>query len=554
MPPVRSEAELAAVARALAGPGAAHCRAERRTLESVPRASPDLVAAVRRLIEAGEDPLGEAFTRLRSPAARRAQGAVYTPAPIVASMLAWAAEQGTPTRVMDPGAGSGRFILAAAKRFPTAALVAVDVDPLAVLMLRANAAVLDLTRRLTLHCRDYRELALPRASGPTLFIGNPPYVRHHDIAPQGKRWLAETAAALGFKASALAGLHIHFFLKTRQLAREGDYGAFITSAEWLDVNYGSLLRSMLANGLGGTALHVLAPESMPFADTATTGAITCFRVSHRPATITVRAVASMKTLRSLGQGRAVSWSELAAAPRWSTFIHPRRPIPSGYIELGELCRVHRGQVTGGNGVWIEGAYPGDLPGSVLFPAVTRARELLSAGEALEASEHLRRVIDLPADLDALRPGDRSSVDRFLAWARRQGAHESYIASHRRAWWSVSLRAPAPILCTYMARRPPAFVLNRARARHLNIAHGLYPRHPLGTADLLALVRYLSSNVRTDAGRTYAGGLTKFEPRELERIPIPPLGTIHDIAAEMDSGAAHGGRRGRARHLPATETG
>ena len=29
-----------------------------------------------------------------------------------------------------------------------------------------------------------------------------------------------------------------------------------------------------------------------------------------------------------------------------------------------------------------------------------------------------------------------------------------------------------------------------------------------------------------AGRTYAGGLTKFEPKELERIPIPELERLH----------------------------
>jgi adenine-specific DNA-methyltransferase len=40
---------------------------------------------------------------------------------------------------------------------------------------------------------------------------------------------------------------------------------------------------------------------------------------------------------------------------------------------------------------------------------------------------------------------------------------------------VRLRPPAPILATYMARRPPAFVHNLAGARHVNIDHGLYPR-------------------------------------------------------------------------------
>ena len=65
-------------------------------------------------------------------------------------------------------------------------------------------------------------------------------------------------------------------MRTYQLCRDGDYGAFITSSEWLaDVNYGAVMRKLLVNGLGGEALHVIAPATMPFAETATTGATTC---------------------------------------------------------------------------------------------------------------------------------------------------------------------------------------------------------------------------------------------------------------------------------------
>jgi adenine-specific DNA-methyltransferase len=72
----------------------------------------------------------------------------------------------------------------------------------------------------------------------------------------------------------------------------------------------------------------------------------------------------------------------------------------------------------------------------------------------------------------------------------------------------------------MARRPPAFVRNLAGARHVNIAHGLYPREPLPPAALDGLAAYLCRSVTPGQGRTYAGGLTKFEPREMERLPVP----------------------------------
>jgi hypothetical protein len=71
----------------------------------------------------------------------------------------------------------------------------------------------------------------------------------------------------------------------------------------------------------------------------------------------------------------------------------------------------------------------------------------------------------------------------------------------------------------MARRRPAFVRNRARAHLLNIAHGIYPREELSEDRLMKLVTALRQGVTREQGRTYSGGLTKFEPREIERIPI-----------------------------------
>jgi adenine-specific DNA-methyltransferase len=517
---IATERELAALAAALIGKArlTAH---ERRLVPRSMKFPTRKLAGIRGLIRAGDDPLGEFFSRIRSPEARRAQGATYTPKAIVDAMIAWAADETTPPqRIVDAGAGSGRFLMVAAKAFPAAELIAVEIDPLASLLVRANAAVLGFSRRLTIELVDYRALTLPAIDGPTLFIGNPPYVRHHDITPKWKAWFGDAARSFGITASGLAGLHVHFFVKTRQLAQPGDYGAFITAAEWLDVNYGSVLRRMLADGLGGAALHVIDPKAMPFSGTFSTGAITCFRVGRRPDQFTVRTVASLDKLAPLSAGRGIDWSEIEAAPRWSILLRKRPRIRHGEIELGELFRVHRGQVTGCNAVWIAGEEAAELPGRFLFPAITKARELLAAGDSLDSAARLRKVIDLPVDLDQLTAAEREAVDDFLTWARRAKADRSFIATHRRAWWSVGLRHPAPILCTYMARRAPAFVRNRAAARHLNIAHGLYPVQPLSDAALDAIARHLDKTVCMSAGRVYAGGLVKFEPGEVARLRIP----------------------------------
>jgi hypothetical protein len=174
-------------------------------------------------------------------------------------------------------------------------------------MLRANAMVLGIAKRLKVIVSDYRDVTLPEIEGTTLFIGNPPYVRHHDMEDHWKAWFSETAGEFGVKASTLAGLHIHFFVQTLKLACPGDAGVFVTSAEWLDVNYGRTLRHLLAERLGGVALHVLEPTVEAFPGTATTAAITCFKVGAKPASLCVRTVKRMADLNDLTHGHPVAW-------------------------------------------------------------------------------------------------------------------------------------------------------------------------------------------------------------------------------------------------------
>jgi len=91
--------------------------AEERLTSRLPTLHPDLVDQIRKQIQRGQDPLGELLTSLRPARERRHQGATYTPANIVLSMLSAIAPRSSFARVVDPGAGSARFLLAAGADF-----------------------------------------------------------------------------------------------------------------------------------------------------------------------------------------------------------------------------------------------------------------------------------------------------------------------------------------------------------------------------------------------------------------------------------------------------
>lgn len=99
-------------------------------------------------------------------------------------MVEWLLRQGV-DRMVDAGCGSGRFSAAALRMDPDIELVAVDIDPLATLLARAALSVLK-ARRASVLQAVYMSLcraALAPAGATLGFIGNPPYVRHHQLRP-----------------------------------------------------------------------------------------------------------------------------------------------------------------------------------------------------------------------------------------------------------------------------------------------------------------------------------------------------------------------------------
>lgn len=483
----------------------------------------DLIADIKNRICSREDPLGESWCYIKGPAERRPLGQTFSPRKIISEMIEWGRRQNkTIARIVDPGAGSGRYTIAGLKAFPEACAVAVEKDPTMALILRANLAINGVADRTEVIVGDFREIHLPKINGATFFVGNPPYVRHHVIEANWKEWYTRMLARFGHKGSQLAGLHLHFFLKTLELSSPGDIGCYVTSAEWMDVNYGLALRSLLTNGLGGKEVFWLDPKIQVFEDAFVSAVVTGFTPRVHRKNLTFKSITDVSDLGSLSGRCVVKQSRASIEPKWSIFV---RKGPSerreGFIELGDLFRVSRGQVTGLNRVWIASSETPNLPDRYLVPAITDAHDITKAKEGvIDDLSGLRRVVSIPKCLEDVEGEERGSVETFLRWAQSMGASETYIAKHRKPWWHVSLKDPAPIVMTYMGRRPPVFALNKGGARLINVAHGLYPVQDIKPDRLVRLVGWLNQNVKIDSGRIYAGGLAKFEPGEAMRIPIP----------------------------------
>ena len=494
-----------------------------RSCETAVPPSKRELAELRKQIRGGTDPLGESLCAMRTPAERRATGSFFTPRPIVDAMLAWVSLQEA-GEIVDCGAGSGRFALAAARLPTVESVIAVETDPLACLIMRANAAVLKI-QSLRVVRADFTALSFPATSRRRAFVGNPPYVRHHGLAADQKKRCQRVAADLGIKLSGLAGLHAHFIVAAAAAMHPGDVLCFITAAEWLDVNYGSGVRALMLDGLRAEEVHLLDARTPAFEDAASTAVIVCARSGGTAERVRFKTARSVSSLVRLGLGgRLVSRSDLEGARSWGRIARNqyRDPPDDGAIPLGSLARVHRGAVSGANDFFVMTLRQAQLLSieNCVRSVLSSAEEVLAANGIVRRGERTK-VILCPPELAVLKRKEREALNVYVAIGHDRGIHERYVPAHRSPWWRPQLLPPPPIVATYMARQAPVFALNPDGLHILNVIHGLYPLKPLSDDQLVELVTELNALRETykGHGRTYLGGLEKFEPREMERLRL-----------------------------------
>lgn len=513
--------ELFEIAREALACGAADCGGplSPRELALAKAAGPRARNAGERLraaIRDGGDPLGERLCEARSRTDRRNLGTFYTGPAIVDAMIDWALERG-PDRLVDAGCGSGRFAVAAAKRNPALQILAIDVDPLATLIARATLAAIG-AKNVTVIADDFLRVEIGRIAGRTAFVGNPPYVRHHQLSAAAKARASVLASRSGSRVSGLAGLHVLFYLATLALhGKRGDVGSFVTNAEWLDVGYGSFLRRAFAGELGGRSLVAFDPRSVPFADAMTTAAITTFRIGSAARFIRLARITENATF-SLERGRRCERSLLARASRWSGFVDGHQELQTR-AQIGSLFRVSRGQVTGANDFFVMSKTHALERGISKFcvPLIASAKEVLESGGVVRDSPERLVGLEIGPEVDVLAD---EALARYIRAGEAAKIHLGYIASRRRKWYAFAFPRP-PIVGTYMARRAPGFARNPDRLGLLNVVHGLHPRRPLDEHTLASIVASLNARRASfvGKGRTYQGGLEKFEPREMEALPL-----------------------------------
>jgi hypothetical protein len=480
-----------------------------------------------------------------SAAERNRHGRYATPPALALDMLSATRQvvaPRTPLRFLDPAVGTGVFFYAAVRTFGRRRVgraAGFEIDP----DTAAEAESLWADHGLEVRTGDFCRARPPEVgrNRATLVVCNPPYVRHHHLPPPHKSLLRRRVNALGFEISGLAGLYAYFMLLVDPWLARGGVGVWIVPAELLDVGYGRDDKSYLSRRVTLLKVHRFDPTASRFPEALVTSAVLLYRKTKAPRGHEV-ALTSGGTVTAPQRVRSVAQADLDPAAKWSPLWMPgrsRRPRGADRVTVGDLFSVRRGLATGANGYFILDrveARRRKLPTRYLRPVLPGPRDVADdvidrAADGFPAGLRPLVVLDCDLPIGAVRrrhPG----LARYLDRGRREGIHQRYLPRHRRPWYGQERRPPAPILCTYMGRRNGGrfirFIRNHSDATATNVYHLLYPGptlQPLLDTDgglldrVFAGLREAEDSLES-AGRTYGGGLTKVEPRELETVVLP----------------------------------
>jgi hypothetical protein len=439
----------------------------------------------------------------------------------------------------EPAFGSGIFFavlnrLLARSRHQLESASAVEVNPD-----RATVAARRWSgKALRMLVGDF--LTAEPVSGWNFVLANPPYIRSQDIADELKRDLAEhVQSSLGLHVSSRSNLYVYFVLLCHEWLVEDGLASWLLPADFLETNYGHVLREYLTTKVTLVRIHTFEPSESQFENVRVSSAVVVYRKAPPSAAHLVH-VSRGGSLRDPAASSHVPVTALAASSSWRTLTQQgvRDRVGPLDVRLGEVFTVRRGIATGANSFFVldeDRVTDLGLEKDWLVPVLPRPRYMPSDGVVLAEADGSpaltprRYLIDSERDLASIKRS-APNLARYLA-----GAPDDVLNRHlvrkRSLFYRQEARAPAEIVASAMGQfdgtsAPVRFFLNQSRAVALNHYLCLYPKNERGLfgTDVATILFGVLCAVDPEefrrCGREYAGGLFKLEPRGLSDIRLP----------------------------------
>jgi hypothetical protein len=370
-----------------------------------------------------------------------------------------------------------------------------------------------------------------------LILTNPPYVRHHHIKKREKLLLQKNVKTqLGYNISGLAGLYCYFLLLSHSWLRKGGYGIWLIPSEFMDVNYGAIVKKYLTEKVTLIHIHRFEANDVQFADALVSSSIVIFQ--KRKQERNEKAIFSYGgSLLHPNEYKSILIHDLPQSQKWTQLFNKTLPSTldknQGAVKLADLFKIQRGIATGANKFFIMTRTKAEslgMPEEFLKPILPSPRYLQteiieSDREGYPLMDDQLVVIDCNLPKNLIETNYRE-LFKYLEDGEESGLKERYLLKNRFPWYKQEQRDPVPFLCTYMGRSsrrngPFRLFWNKSKAISTNVYLLLYPigelsemlnRNPELHMVLFKTLKEIIEMIGN--GRVYGGGLHKAEPKEL----------------------------------------
>lgn len=467
----------------------------------------------------------------------------FTPQPIADLMSDWLLGNENGKTILEPAFGLGIFSRMLLKKKSNLTIKGFDIDKT---ILKEAQSHFNFYNNISLNLGDY--MLTDWENKYDGIICNPPYFKFHDY--DNKQILQEVEKKLKFKFNGFTNLYTLFLLKSLfQLNKDGR-AAYIIPSEFLNSNYGKLIKEYLLKTKTLRHLFVIDFKENVFDDAMTTASILLLANDKNNSKINISIIDSKSDLQLVksyidsypkGKGKfSFNPKDLDPSIKWRKYYQTQNSNNyKNLVPFSTYAKVVRGIATGANEYFTfkpSKAKQHSIPKANLLPCICKAKDVKTNFFTNYDFNKLVKNDELIYLFNG-QISENKEVGDYIKKGEQEGINERFLTKSRKPWFALENRSPAPIWVSVFNRNGIKFIRNEANILNLTTFHCVYPVNSdlFSEANIDLLFAYLLTDVAKDIfndnRREYGNGLKKFEPNDLNKSKMLDLSILSQSKVE-----------------------
>ena len=488
--------------------------------------------------QATDNQVEKGYSKLISLEHRKKFAQFFTPFQLASLMADWLLGNQNLKTVLEPAFGLGVFSRALLSKKSDLSIKGFDIDET---ILTEAKAIFNNTTNFDLHLEDY--MFNDWSNKYDGIICNPPYFKFHDY--DNKTILNEIENRLKIKLNGFTNLYTLFLLKSVYQLNSNGRLAYIIPSEFLNSDYGKLVKSTLIKNKVLRHIVVFDFEENVFDDALTTACILLCsndKNSQKVKFSTIKKIDDLELIKTYIleyplnsiDVSTFSINELEPELKWRKYYQEQKGIRyKNLIPFSSVAKVVRGIATGANEYFTFSKSKANHYGideKNLLPCICKAVDVKDNFFTTENFHSLVYSNKQAYLFNAIGSNDEN-VLKYIKLGEKSGIDKRYLTACRTPWYSLENRPPSPIWVSVFNRSGLKFIRNEANISNLTTFHCVYPiqNSLFDNVNVDVLFAYLLTDVAReifeDNRREYGNGLQKFEPNDLNKAMMLNLALL-----------------------------